>query len=240
MATWIVHLRLAERLLSTIDGLDAGWFATGNIAPDSGIPDEKWENFNPPVEITHFRSGAGGQRCAHMDFYRRYLAPVKAEDDPERFSFLLGYFFHLATDNLWYRQVGIPTKERFAAQFAADKNFIWEVKRDWYGLDFETVRGNPESIFWRVFLDCEYTQDYLDFLPPEAIQRNMAHIKDFYRRSDEEIEEHYIRRPGIYLTAEEMDRFVSAGAERLRRVYRFLWEEKIDPPPDGSALLDFD
>jgi len=46
MASWIVHLRIAELLLGMIDGLDAPYFAIGNIAPDSGIPDENWENFN--------------------------------------------------------------------------------------------------------------------------------------------------------------------------------------------------
>ena len=52
MATWIVHLRLAENLMQMIEGLDAPQFAIGNIAPDSGMPDEKWEKFEPPVEVT--------------------------------------------------------------------------------------------------------------------------------------------------------------------------------------------
>jgi hypothetical protein len=48
-----VHLRLAENLLEMIDGLDGRSFAIGNIAPDSGIPDEKWESFEPPKEVSH-------------------------------------------------------------------------------------------------------------------------------------------------------------------------------------------
>jgi hypothetical protein len=43
MATWIVHLRLTENLLELIEGPDAAQFAVGNIAPDSGVPDEKLE-----------------------------------------------------------------------------------------------------------------------------------------------------------------------------------------------------
>ena len=54
MATWIAHLRIAENLLAEIPGLDAGSFATGSIAPDSGVPDEKWEKFTPPPEVSHF------------------------------------------------------------------------------------------------------------------------------------------------------------------------------------------
>ncbi|MBN1303008.1 MAG: hypothetical protein JXA13_01130 [Anaerolineales bacterium] len=38
--------------------LDFGPFAIGNIAPDSGIPDENWENLEPPPEVTHFKKPA--------------------------------------------------------------------------------------------------------------------------------------------------------------------------------------
>jgi len=48
---------LAENLLGLIEGLDPAYFAIGNVAPDSGVPDENWENFDPPPEITHFRVG---------------------------------------------------------------------------------------------------------------------------------------------------------------------------------------
>lgn len=54
MAIWIAHLRLAENLLARIPNLDEAQFAIGNIAPDSGVPDEKWEHFDPPKEVTHF------------------------------------------------------------------------------------------------------------------------------------------------------------------------------------------
>jgi hypothetical protein len=43
MASWIVHLRIAENLLAKFPELDERQFAIGNIAPDSGWPDEKWE-----------------------------------------------------------------------------------------------------------------------------------------------------------------------------------------------------
>jgi hypothetical protein len=53
MATWITHLRIADNLLPLIAGLDEEYFAIGNLAPDSGVPDENWENFEPPPSITH-------------------------------------------------------------------------------------------------------------------------------------------------------------------------------------------
>jgi len=239
VATWVAHLRLAENLLPMIDGLDAHSFAIGNIAPDSGIPDEKWEKFDPPSEVTHFlTSGQDGWYCADLKFYHRYVAPLDPTNDEERFSFLLGYFFHLVTDNLWRHQIVRPTKRRFAAAFAADAQFIWEVKRDWYGVDFVFVRQHPDSLFWRVFLDCRYTQDYLDFLPQGAIQRNLDHIKGFYQRTDEKIEKHYVERPGIYLSPTEMDSFIADTTQRLYETYQRVWEGETDTLGVAS-MLDF-
>lgn len=66
MATWIVHLRLAENLLTLIDNLDDASFAMESIAPDLGIPDENWETFDPPPEILHFGRGciiSVGRHC---------------------------------------------------------------------------------------------------------------------------------------------------------------------------------
>jgi len=222
MATWIAHLRIAENLLERISGLDPGQFSIGNIAPDSGIPDEKWEKFNPPPQVTHFkRSKSVHKDIADLDFYRGYMADVSPEDVP-RFSFRLGYFFHLITDNLWTIEIGLPTSERWAEQFAADKKFIWEVKEDWYGLDQIYVREYPDCLFWRVFLLSEPDSADLDFLPPEALPHQLKHIKNFYQRDDEEIRT-MISRPMIYLSKSAMDQFVDKAAERIFGLYHILW-----------------
>jgi hypothetical protein len=235
MATWIAHLRIAENLLTNITGLDAAQFAIGNIAPDSGIPDENWEKFNPPPQVTHFkRSDSIHKDIADLDFYRAYLANISPQDSL-RFSFRLGYFFHLITDNLWTIKVGKPTEEKYPDQFAADKNFIWEVKKDWYGLDQIFVRTNPGCLFWRVFLPFDpsagsgrgFTQgepDFadLDFLPPEALTRQLEYIKNFYQRRDEKIDE-MCARPFVYLSSNEMDSFVGETSTRLLQIHQILW-----------------
>jgi len=231
MATWIAHLRIAESLLERISGLDPGQFSIGNIAPDSGIPDEKWEKFNPPPQVTHFkRSKSVHKDIADLDFYRGYLADV-LPDDVSRFSFRLGYFFHLITDNLWTIEIGLPTSERWAEQFAADKKFIWEVKEDWYGLDQIYVREFPDCLFWRVFLQSEPDSADLDFLPPEALPHQLKHIKTFYQREDEEIRT-MISRPMIYLSKSEMDQFVDKATERIDDLYHILWPS----PPELNGL----
>ena len=238
MATWIAHLRLAENLLEKIEGLDAAWFAIGSIAPDSGIPDENWESFTPPPDVSHFASppdDAGWMQLADLEFYRRYLALSCPGDNQGRLSFLLGYFFHLVTDNLWNSHIGRPTKARFAAEFEADPKFVWEVKGDWYGLDHIYVRDHPESLFWRVFLGCEHTDEYLDFMPAEAVQQRIDYIKTYYQRRDEKVQALY-ERPYIYLSHAEMDRFVEETTQWLYRIYQLLWEEGADTSDFSSAL----
>jgi len=238
VATWIVHLRLAENLLALIEGLDPALFAVGSVAPDSGIPDEKWETFNPPVEVTHFEvAGDAAWGMADLEFYRRYLAPLKLQNDIGKcFSFRLGYFFHLVADNLWAHQIAGPTRARFAAEFDADPDFGWEVKRDWYGIDLHYVRTHPESIFWRVFLGCEYTESHLDFMPVEAIKQRLEYIKTLYQRTDEDIEKKYGQRPCMYLSEAEVDAFIGENTARLYGIYQHLWEEASDPGELSSAL----
>ena len=233
MATWIVHLRIAENLLNTVPGLLAPPFAVGNIAPDSGIPDEKWEKFTPPTEVTHFQAPEGSlHNSDDLGFYRRYLE--KPESDAERSSFLWGYFCHLVTDNLWRLRFALPTWERYKPQFDADPGFIWEVKKDWYGLDFVYVRSHPESLYWRVFLDCEYPVNYLDVLLPEGVRQRIDYIKTYYRRKDAETEEIFSRQR-IFLTQAEMDDFVEEAAGILHRGITRLQKGEI--PIDGFHSL---
>jgi hypothetical protein len=192
MASWIVHLRIAENLLNLLPDLDPARFAVGNIAPDSGIPDEKWEKFTPPPEVTHFGNFPGAYRkLADMEFYRRYLLPLRGKKDTDLASFRIGYFFHLITDNLWSKKIGISTTQRFSAEFAADNDFIWEVKKDWYGLDFIYVRDHPESLFWRVFLNTQLETGGLDFLPLEAVRQHVEYIRQCYQRTDADVQKAY-------------------------------------------------
>ncbi|MGB7539880.1 MAG: hypothetical protein WBM17_15155, partial [Anaerolineales bacterium] len=147
----------------------------------------------------------------------------KPESDKEKFSFLWGYFCHLVTDNLWRVRIYQPALERYKSQFDADPGFIWEVKKDWYGLDFVYVRSHPKSFFWSVFLDCEYPVNFLDVLLPEGVRQRMDYIKTYYRRKDAETDDIFSRKR-VYLTQAGMDQFVEEatgildqGIRRLRK-----------------------
>ena len=63
MASWMVHLRVADKLLSRIRFLDPVAFVVGNIAPDSGVPNEDWSAFMPSTKISHSSLPSGNLRC---------------------------------------------------------------------------------------------------------------------------------------------------------------------------------
>lgn len=238
MATWITHLRIAENLLKLIPGLIPASFSIGSIAPDSGIPDEKWEKFDPPPSVTHFSNHpGGGKKLADMVFFQHYLLPMRGHHVPEEFSFRMGYFFHLITDNLWNNRIGRPTHHRFLDEFSADKNFIWEVKKDWYGLDFLYLHTHPESAIWRIFLDTQAENGDLDFLPLEAVRQRVAYIKEYYQRTGMEIQNAY-NRPYIYLSRAKMDLFVDEASAILFRIYHYLWMDA--KTATHVSALDFD
>jgi hypothetical protein len=236
MASWIVHLRIAEMLLDIFPELDPARFAVGNITPDSGIPDEKWEHFTPPAEVLHFQDASSTERrLADIEFYQRYLLPLQGSQDGGLTSFRAGYFCHLITDNLWAREIGRPTMKRYATEFAADKDFIWEVKKDWYGLDFIYVRDHPNCLFWRVLLAAKPEIGGLDFLLPEGVRRNVEHIKLYYQRTDAEIQA-MCARPFIYLSMAQADHFIDESTQQIARILKHLWIDGSSAEGFASAL----
>ncbi|HUF38508.1 MAG TPA: zinc dependent phospholipase C family protein [Anaerolineales bacterium] len=218
MGTWLSHLRIADQLLDRIAGLDPEMFAIGSIGPDSGLPDAKWENFDPPKEISHFQYMEGASNCADLDFYRLHVADVPA-DDTRRYSFLLGYFFHLVTDNLWLEKIWRPHKAKYPDWIERDRaEFNTETKRDWYGQDFLYLRDHPDSFFHRVYLPAEYDENYLDFMSPAAFAHQLDYIKTFYQRTDEGVQKLY-EREYVFLTKAQMDRFVDEAVVTLGEIY---------------------
>jgi hypothetical protein len=222
MTTWIGHLRIAELVFPRIPGLDETAFTFGNLAPDSGLPNEDWSAFTPPKEVTHFLgAGEGEGRIRDMDFWRGYLAPGALGEDRSDWSFLLGYFCHLLSDNLWSKRIGGPTKRTHAALFAANQAAAWEnMKTDWYGLDQRYVREYPASSFWRVLMSTPNPERHVPFIPVEGLHQQLDHIRQFYSQP---AEEWVLDRPFPYLNEPTMARYVRDTADDLVAIYR-QWE----------------
>lgn len=209
MATWIAHLRVAEVILNKGYDLDEESFIAGNIGPDSGVPNEDWSSFDTPTEITHWKDKDGIIRPA--DFFEKYLA--EKDMGKKEYSFKLGYYVHLLTDVEWTK-LHEKKKENpeYRRQLKEDKNFIWTVKKDWYGHDFIYVDSYKESMFHTIFKHIEKVPDYLDYFPKGAFTRQVKYITDYYLGVNEETKENF-----IYLTKEDMDKFIEEAVQVIRK-----------------------
>ncbi|WP_304943001.1 zinc dependent phospholipase C family protein [Vallitalea guaymasensis] len=201
MATWGLHIRIAEGLLNRGYDFDEESFLVGNIGPDCGMPNEDWSKFEPPTEVSHW-SDKGKKNIFADKFYNAYLD--KEVNDRKEKSFLFGYYTHLLTDIEFKKLVSKKQKEDINYQrLKTDKKFIWTIKEDWYDLDHLYFRDNPESIFFRVFQNIKHFPDYLDYYPKGAIIQRIKYITKFYHNPSENLDREY-----KYLTKEEMNSFL--------------------------------
>jgi len=246
MATWGSHFRIAENISKKYTKLNRKFFAIGNIAPDCGLPNNDWSAFTPPKDISHFTVGGvsdflGMQTdkfvLSDVKFYSQHIKDSEIISSQGDRSFLLGYFTHLITDNLWNYYIMKPLKEKYLRELQNQPNFIWTVKRDWYDLDKIYITEKKDSLFWTDFLEAEYKEDLLDFLPKEGIQRQLEFIKNFYQISKED----YLRiskKEFVYLEKKEMDSFIQNSTDVILKVLSQIIIKKMEFNEKISFLDD--
>ena len=229
MATWMVHLRVAEKLLPHFPDLDPGQFAYGCLAPDFGKPLDDG-NFYPPKEISHYYSRVDDRsEFEDLRFYREYLLQGQVKHENPRFSFLLGYFFHLVMDGLWGAWIGQAAKRDRAKMIEEmGEKAWWEMKDDWYGLDVQYAQHNRSSIFWTLIMPLEDLPLYLDFQDSDAVQDQMERIRDLNSDPPPELSG---RRVFFYLSKSTMDKYVEDAAQFILEYYQWIIEKGI---PEGA------
>lgn len=237
MATWIAHLRVAEGLLPLYPDLDVEPFAIGHIAPDSGVPTSDWRTFDPPRDVTHCQRAnpPGEHGLEDMAFYREHLRELGvARCHSPRHAFLLGYWMHLVTDNLWRQTVWRPERARHAPQFDTLHALVVALKRDWYGLDRLYLAAHPDCLFWRVFVEAQYRASYLDVVPAEAIRLGLQQKKAYYRDEAALAEARAHTYP--YLTRKGMDAFCELAINRLTTLVALFTDRDASLNSAFSAL----
>jgi Zinc dependent phospholipase C len=239
MGTWISHFRIAERLLEVLPEIslpsinaqnrDAQMFVIGNVAPDSGRPNHDWTSFDPPKSVTHFlRPGEDEGRIRDLTFYREFVQPL-GRDDPH-FSFILGYFTHLVTDNLWMHFIGGSTQKAFAPESALDRAATWEkVKDDWYGLDHKYLRDHPGNVFARFVVGASPPPSPFAFLPTDALADRLDDLREFYSAPGDLV----LDRPYPYLSEASMDRAVKDCADAVATLLTQLARGNV---PEEAAV----
>ncbi len=215
MASWMIHLRVAEKLIDRLKIEYAREFIVGNIAPDSGEPNENGIGFTPSAEVSHFNrtnpneiKDVDEQKYIKLYFTKEQQAGyTKAEQE-----FYLGYLTHLLTDKLWVRDIVVPASVQFKELFEQDRGTFWQnIKRDWYDLDALYLKEHPEFRVFQLYRECVGFQNrYLDFFSKDAFDNRRRYIVDFYLKNSQSVEERE-----LYLTRQELDVFVERAAEEI-------------------------
>lgn len=223
MATWIVHLRVAEKLLTKFN-LNKEMFLAGNIGPDSGIPNDDYSEFTPNKKVTHWLNpDLNSSELRGFDseaFYKKYIS--NRDIDFNEYSFLIGYFTHLLTDAQWskmHSEIKSNNKD-YADKLASDPSFIWTVKKDWYGLDYKYINDNQDCIYNMVYRNISEIPDYLDYFPKGAFTLQKNNVLDYYTEKNED----FFNKSFTYLTEDMMNSFITTCSEYISNV---LLEKKI-------------
>ena len=185
LATWLAHLRIAEKVKERIPEIDLSYLMMGSIAPASGKPDQVDKNYDPPKEITHFEvKGDGDKYKIDLDaFFEKYLAPSKifTRSDNTR-SFLWGYYFHLLADSIWMEKYLLPNQRIYEAEKHEEKDFINILHKEIYALDFMYLQQKGNAIIEN-FKDIKPDLTFFNEFEPSHIYECQKRIAEYYEKN---------------------------------------------------------
>lgn len=215
MASWMIHLRVAQRLCQQLNLDAADKFILGNIAPDSGVPAENGSGYVPEKSVSHFYAWDDAERKYIHEglFIQRYFTPERRSAyNREEDAFFLGYLTHLLTDKIWSREFVRPAKERERELYRSDPERFWDrIKTDWYDLDFMYLKSNPTFEAFQIYREIKNVKNtYIDIFPENAFEGRRQFILDFYAEGVASVEERE-----TCLSKEELDVFVASAADEI-------------------------
>lgn len=206
MATWIVHLRIAEYFSERIKKLDASEFAAGSVAPDCGYgKKDSFGEFTPPPQITHWTASGFKTQCNYKDFFDKYL---KNPNDNKAYSFYLGYYIHLLTDMMWSATVYMPTRSKYAEQYAQNPEFLKIIKLDWADQDFKFLHDHGDFKAFKLLKQKHTTNDYLPYYEPSQLTNQIRYIANYYDNTpiERDLDRNY-----TYLTENDVNNFLDCA-----------------------------
>lgn len=139
MATWIVHLRVAEKVIGQLENINETAFYVGAIAPDSGKMVDDF-TYLPPKDVSHWKRDGVSYRQRFEDnaaFYEKY---AENESCRAAFSFYLGYYVHILTDTMYVRDIIHPFIEKNGKPYW--KENITGIRKGWYEIDYRFLADN--------------------------------------------------------------------------------------------------
>ena len=219
MASWMVHLRVAQALGAPFTGTpqEATAYYVGAVGPDCGAYIA--ENvFDPPTQVTHWAPDGYKRNCDALAFRAAYLEGKALS--PEARAFYTAYYIHLLTDCAWVREIVEPVRAAAGTAFGTPEDIALtlEQKKDWYGLDMQFFSENPGFEPLRVLAGAgNFPNEYLPYYGPDALAVQMKNIVEYYRTGAAP-QGHTYR----WLTKEGMDTFIRRNACEIRPLLQGL------------------
>lgn len=218
MASWMIHLRISDGLLRLFKNkIDETEFVVGNIAPDSGVPNEDWSKFTPDTNVSHFKSrNENGEKFVDIGrFLGEYLSSEQiGRYNKKELSFFLGYYSHLLTDVLWVKDIYDPCCKKHYDEYNADKvAFTWKIKEDWYDLDFKYLRDHPDFRAFDIYRGAVgFENEFMDIFSRDAFDNRREYIVSFYGEKRDGLDREY-----PFLNEKMADEFVSSAIEHIKK-----------------------
>ena len=213
----MVHLRIADKFLDELKDIDETAFVLGNIAPDSGVPNEDWSVFTPPKNVTHFKTDPSNDGFFDVaEFCRQYFSDDKIRHySKKEYSFFLGYYVHLLTDIEWTEKMWEFLSKNYHDEFVNNKSrLVWTAKEDWYDIDFLYLHQHPDFRAFSIYENAvNYDNEFMDIFSRDAFENRRQYICGYYR-SDNHGE---LFREYEYLTPEEAEEFVEVTVRKILR-----------------------
>ena len=183
MATWLIHLILAEKCERSLPIRSIDDYIVGTLAPDSGKALGHGKYF-PDSSVTHWAADGHKRNSDHRKFYEQMLKGRQLAADEE--SFLWGYFVHLLCDHMWssfmrdvYTREGYTEEQMHADYPLKPENSMYE--------RIKLLQGECGEYINRLRNIKRYECDIFDYLDSDMITdrlRGAAEYFDYIRDND--------------------------------------------------------
>lgn len=219
MASWMVHLRVAQALCAPFTGTpqETTTYYVGAVGPDCGTYIS--ENvFDPPTQVTHWAPDGYKRNCDAAAFRAAYLDGKALL--PKARAFYTAYYIHLLTDRAWVRDIVEPVRARVGTGFGTPEDIALTLaqKKDWYGLDMAFLAENPGFEPLQVLAAAgDFINEYLPYYGPHTLAAQMKNIVEYYRTGTAPCGHVY-----RYLTKQGMDAFIVRNVREIRPLLQGL------------------
>ena len=213
LATWIVHLRIADAFIKNglVPDIYKTEFILGSLSPDCGYGEkDSFGEFTPPPEVTHWAPDGIKTFCDYGKFYDTYLRDRTKDAD---YYFYFGYYIHLLTDILWSSSIYLPSKIKYNTEYENDPEYLNVIKKDWYDLDFKFLKDNPHFELYQILCRTKSVKDYLPYYENGQLTAQIKFIADFYK----DFKDTNPDREYKFLKPSEVDAFISIAVELIKQ-----------------------